>query len=437
MKIVENKRLDILNQVNLGSLLENTKPQTFKGSELHKHLVERLNSGRELTISEIASISASCYRLTEDTNMYQIGTSITETFSTSLDSLLIFCIENIQRGVEDKNHFAESLQEKLVSLLEMEQLKDKQNAIRNGLLNPFKTVHESVGMIMKMCEVKTKTTESTATFEAYNPIAYSELGSQNTTYIKLHGATFGITESKVFPTKHVPSSKFESLSNTIQEMKYDEVTESFVYNNRLLGTFKVSKDGIKHNENVYESNNEFVNKLGVIVESKSDNQRERITHKHILESLLSVKMNMDSFVSCDNVIVVENKHNGEKFAVFLLEDNAFVSVLKSVRYPNITTEYKSVTEMVEVFERKSGFNLSHLVSEQLVKENKLEADKKQIVEGFNTVIGELEQRRMIITGNINEARAKGEFKREQNLVEALAVVDSLIVEQKQNFSEQL
>lgn len=435
MQIVENKKLEVLNQIDLGNLLENTRPETFRGQDTLKQLVERFNNKKDLTITEIAKISTICKNITEDVAIFNIGETISETLSSSLDSVLLYILEGIEYRVDGGDRLAENLQEKAISILEMSTLKEKQTAVRNGMLNAFQTIHEGVGIVRKMCEIRTKTKHDTSIFEAYNPIVYTEKGANNTTFLRLQGITFGINENAITQTHVVPSQRFVNLSNAVSELKYDGKLNAFVYENRALGKFEINESFIKHNDSVmYGSNNDFSTKLGVIVESVSENQREKQVYRSVLESLLSVKMNFDSFVQCDNIAVIENKQNGDKFAVMVMEGGkSYFSVLKSARYPQTTNVFESTIDMLDFAKAKTGYDASKFFLGSVVTEKQHVEQTSAINENYDILINELGARRLVVENSIIEAKKEGVDI--TKLEETLAVIDAIIIEQKENYKQ--
>lgn len=434
-KILE-VRQQILQKIDLGSILESVKPQTLAGDNYVKALATFINEGKANSITSISNIATQCLnQFKNDVSIYGIGETLVEKLNENLDPMIVFCFESIQGKLEN-NPLAKQLNEKLESLIVMESSKDKASAIRSGLLNPYKVVSESVGYLQSSVSIKTKESNVTTIHEAYTPIIYIENINENA-YAKLGNSVFILGDDKLTKTVS-PTPKFSFMSSIVEELTWDEKETAFVYNESSLGKFLIKENQIDRvlddKTTVFEHDTEFVKHMSLITESFENKQNQIVTNK-MFDSLLSVKNNFDNFVMADNIIMVENKQNFEKYALVVMENASFVCTLQSVRYPNIVEKFDRIDSALETLKKKSGYSADGFVTEKLKELDTVDTNKKLIVENYTEILESLVDKEQEILAAMEIARSCNQVLKLAKLNESLILVRGHITEQRNNFGE--
>lgn len=439
MNNIFEKRQEILQNIDFGSILESVKPSTIAGDKYLRSLIQFVNEGKANSISAVSGIASTCLnQFRQDSAIFNIGESLVEKLNENIDPMIVYCYESIGRHVSENNILAIQLSKKLENIVVMESSKEKTAAIRSGMLAPYRSINESVSLLESSVSIKTEQITETATHEAYNPIVYIERVDENT-YLRLGNNIFSMTEDNLSKTVS-PSYKFNFMSSIVEELKWNDVEKAFVYTDNILGEFKINENSItrksKDNETIFENNNDFVKHMSILTESL-DNKRNANLANNLFDSLISVKENFDNFVKADNVVIVENKYNHEKYALVILENSNWVCTLQSVRYPNIVEKFDRIDSALETLKKKSGFSADGFVTEQLKQIEALDSNKKLIVESYSMLIESLNEKEQEILTAIDIAKRSNQPNKVAKLNESLLLTRAHLTEQKNNFSEKM
>jgi hypothetical protein len=438
---INEKQLKIVESVNLGQLLESSKVTTINGDQVKNAIVENFNNQKLSTISTLIGAANHCVT-SRDTSLVVLGNTILEKLNASLEAKLIYCLENVNNIIENSfsvNPLARQLSEKLESILEMSNA-DQVNSIRSGSLSIYKTVTNLVDWIHESVAIKTKEVSETVYHRAYNPIIFVEEGQNSDTFIKLGNKVFNFKNDTVVETVS-PSPKFAYLSSIVEQLEYNHVKECFNVKDEQLGTFSINESGVRKGDDLTINESfdpsAFIKEQSIIVSSISKNTNEAFRNNQVLDSMLSIHYNFDNIVKADNMLMVESLKNNEKFAIILNENqSAYLAVLSSLRYPNILTKFNRIDEAIEALKKHSGYDAKEFFIQAITEQNQLDQKSNMIAEKYNDIIAELEQREIDVKQKINEAKHNRQVNREKALTESLFIIQSAIIEQKQNFAKQ-
>lgn len=433
------KRVKVFESINLGQLLESTKATTIAGDKLHSFLVENHNSQKLNSVSAMLSVASHC-AASKDANMINVGSVVVESIKDSIDARLIYCLESVlQLHTFDQNSLAKQLAERLETIIEMEDVNEQLNAIRSGALASFKTVTNLVDWVHEAAKVKTNEVVSEDVYHrAFHPITYIEEGQQNEIVLKLGNKVFAIGESFVHETVST-SPKFSYLSSIVENLTFDHNENVFIHTDEKLGQFKINESGVYRNTDmIVEAFDQatFIKEMGIICESLSSNQNEAYRNQQVVDAMLSIQHNYSNIVLADNILMVENLRNNEKYAVIVANENAsFVSTISSLRYPQTTVKFKRVDEAIEFVKQRSGFDGSEFFTKYISEQHASDASSTMISEKYNDILETLESKEQDIKNKITEAKSELRFNKVKVLEESLIMTQSLIIEQKQNFAK--
>jgi hypothetical protein len=435
MKNIINARQQLLDTLNLGTLIEEFTPLTMQGTSLKKQLVESFNAGNLSYVVALTEVIASSSKLNHlDSSVSKLTRRISESLEDSMSAKLVYCSEIVQSM--RPSTFNESLINQLDSLLVLEDSQIIQK-IRSGVLNPYKSIHV-VGFVIESAAIKTENSVSTALVETFNPVTYTEENSHGV-HVRLHNSVYCISESSVRPTNS-PSPKFTYLSSIVEGLSFNRENESFIAEHANLGRFEVSKDQIKHitenNEFVYESTKAFSKQSSLIFESRqSKNSMSKAvieSEKKWIDAIINIQENFENIALSDNILMVENIQRDEKFAFIVAENMFYVSTLKSNRLPNELESFSNVKEALKKLEKISGYNASLFVSEHLTVADNAAREIEAKASSLKTVIESLNEKHTEIVKLIKEEKSK-EPKNEERLIklnDALKVSEAFILEQR-------
>ena len=435
-----DQKIAVLQSINLGLLLENSKPMTIFGDNLKNLLVENHNKQNFNSISNMLSAASHCLA-SKDQNMIEIGNSIVEGMKSSLDARMIYCLESVQSNPTfEDNPLAVQLCEKLETILALESMEEKINSIRSGTLTSYKTVSTLVDFVHEAVQIKVdeEIVENVYT-RAFHPIVFTEEGKNDEVFVKLSNKVFSIKGANVVETVS-PSPKFSYLSSIIESLKYDSVKKAFIHVDEKLGEFKITESGIFRNTDMIVENfdhSNFIKEMGILAESLGSNQAEISRNQQVVDGMLSMHHNYGNIALADNILIVENLRNHEKYSIIVNENSsAYVATLSSLRYPNTLQFFNRIDEALELVNKRSGYDASEFFAKYVAEQAQIDEKSSIIAEQYNTLIEELESREVQVVQKITEAKGEMKFNKVKALEESLVVIQSTILEQKQNFAKQ-
>lgn len=442
---IESTRQSILEQVNLGQLLEQLSPQTMSGSQLKQKLVEQFNANRLNSVAALTEIIFECSKIAAaDSAFLTFNESISEKLTDSIQAKLVYCVETVQSA--RPNTLTEQLVEKIETVLESKESDVILGSLRSGILKPFQSM-PIVNFITESIKITTEEEASTDIHEAFQPVSYFEKDSTGNLFVRLHNKVLAINESNV-TFVNSPSPKFAYLSSIVEAMQYDNANQTFKIAHKDLGQFEISEAAITRHINetttICESAAEFLQQMSIIVESKDSTfsklgKNEIYEQKQFVDSLISLKNNISNLAIADNIFMVENKKFHEKFAMILTEQFTYIATLKSNRKPLLLEKFNDVKSAVTRMSILSGYDTSHFVVEQLAVEAAANSEKaEQITEQQNIVEELTAQQKMIVAEIANEKRQPNCSEAVlAKLEEARQLNEAHIVEQRSILSDLL
>lgn len=438
-----NKQVEVVKNINLGNLLESSTASTIEGDKLHSFLVENFNNQKFSSLSSLLQVANHC-NASKDTSMIKIGTSIVEKVNANLDSRLVYLIEALENAPwQSVNSLSKQLLEKAEEILAMESMEEKVNTIRSGALGVYKSVTPIVDWLHEAVKIKQENQlDENIYHRAYHPIVFIEEGMNGISNIKLGNKVFALHENNVVETVS-SSPKFTYLSTIVEALKYDQVNECLVHTDEKLGVFKINESGIFRGEDApmllenFEQSS-FIKEMTVLNEALSSNVNEAKRNNQIIDALLSVNHNFKSIVRADNILMVEALRNREKYALIVNENHtAHLATLSSMRYPNVLQSFGRIDEAIEELKYRTGYDASDFFIKSISEQNVYDEKDKLIAEQYNKIISELEQKETYVRSKINESRMNGQINKQKAFENSLIQIQSLIIEQRQNFSKQL
>jgi hypothetical protein len=442
MQNIEKTRAQILESVNIGQLLEGFKPSSMQGSTMKKNLVEAFNQERLNTVSGLAHIVYECNNLRHvDNNAFRLSEVISEKLGSSIKNQMVFCFESL--GQMSETEITKSAKNTLENLIQLDESEIK-NKIRSGALNPYRSI-SSVRFVIECTKIQNENHTDEAIHEAYTPVSYVETINENT-YIRLGNKVIALNEHNLLLTKS-PSTKFSYLSSVVEALQYNRENETFDIKHPALGEFMIGESGIQRkklgsDEVLNESNEELIENLSMIIESKSSNaitRRQVAEQKEFVDALISLQENYDSIAQLDNSVVVENKQTKEKFALIVHEGKSFVGTLKSTRFPNVFESFSNINEALSYLQKRSGYDAKQFFVHEVALFESL-SEKHAIEAGaLKSVVEKLEAKRTEIEKMIGEEKSieNPSIEKINMLKESLSQLNGMIVEQKQNLQEYL
>lgn len=440
MKNIESARKTILENLNIGQILENFKPLSMKGSSTKSQLVTLFNNGRLNNLSAITDMIVECHNMMHvDQNAYEISETLSEKLTNDIIAKLVFCHEDLSSkptNVIIEN--ALNVIDTLVTLNEDQIV----NSIRTGALNAFRNFN-SVQFVIESCKIVTENSAESNQHVAYRPVSYVETINENT-FIRLGNNVLLLNNSNVFVTKS-PSPKFNFMSSIVEQMKYDQVNEQFSVEHDSLGQFIVSESAISRKSAQDKEFEQYtpqalVEAMSLIVESKgftSVNRREINEQQQFVDALVALYENFDKVAILDQCIIVENKLTNEKFTMLVHENTPYVGVLKSTRFPNVVEKFANVVEALNKLKKRSGYDAKHFFVKDIVIFETLSETTTKQVEALQSVVEALDVKRKEVVKLINEER-NGEIRvpeKAKLLAETLQTIDAMIVEQETAIAE--
>ncbi len=433
-----NKRLNILSDINLGQLLESSKPTTLTGDKLKTFLVENHNNQKFNSISGMLNVASNCLS-SKDVSLINIGHTIIEAVSSNLDARLIYCLESaISNKYFEQNSLLVQLSEKLDELLIIESIDEKSTLLRSGVLSPYKTASNIVDWIHEAVQLKQTSVNETVEHKAYNPIIFIDENASSI-FFRLANKVFAINENGLVETVS-PNPKFAYLSSIVESLKYEHVSESFIYVDKKLGAFKINEQGIYRNDEqlveTYEQT-KFIKEMGVLVESLSNSQSELATNRSTIDAMLSVKENFSHLAFADNILMIEHLRLNEKYAIIINENKSYVATLASLRYPTNLKQFNRIDEALDFVKKRTNYDASEFFTASLNEQSNHDEKSKLIADKYNDLIEELDAKKIDIKNRIVEHKKNLQFNKAKALESTLVIVESAIIEQKQNFSKQM
>ena len=407
---IESTRQTILENVNLGQLLEALTPGTMAGSTWKQKLVQMYNENRLNSVTALTEIIFESSKLgTTDEAFLTFGQSISEHLSESIQSKLVYCAETV--AASRTNALNEKLLSKIDMVLENKESEAIIQHLRSGILQPFQSINV-VGFITESIKVATEETGSTDIHEAFKPVSYIEKDTNGTIFVRLGQKVIGINES-VVQYVSAPSPKFAYMSSIVEAMTYDAEASAFAIQHKSLGKFIISEGSVTRivdeTETVCENMQDFVQTMSLIVEAKADsvNKVDRQTiqeQKQFVDAVVSLKNNMSNLAYADNIVMVENKKFHEKFAMILTEDFTYIATIKSNRKTLLLEKFSDVRDALARLQAQSGYDAKHFVTEQLAKVAQLDEAKQSQIEAQTLVVEALEEQAIEISKAIAEEK---------------------------------
>lgn len=435
-----NRKIEILESINLGLLLENSKATTMSGDKLRTFIIENHASQQFNSITNMLTVASHCLA-SKDVAMIQVGTTILESIKSSIDARMIYCIESVQNAkTYDSNDFARQLTEKLEELIVLESVDEKLNSIRSGAISTFKTVSPVVDWVNEAAKITVEDMiDEGADVKAYHPVIFLENGRNEDFILRLANKVFSIKENSVTETVS-PSSKFSYLSSIVEALTYNSAKNCFEHQDTVIGSFIINENGVFRPEEINEEfdNQKFLKEMSMINESLSNTQNESVRNQQVIDGMLSIHHNYENIVLADNILMVENKRNNEKYGIIVTENNeSYVATLTSLRYPNTIQKFHRVDEAIELIKSRCNYDASGFFVKYLAEQHSADEKDAYISEKYNDLIGELEAREAQVRSKINEAKSNLQFNKAEALTESLVMIQSTIIEQKQNFAKSL
>lgn len=442
MQHIENARLQLMESVNIGQLLEEFKPSSMQGSTIKKTLIENFNSGKINSVQSLAHIVYECNELRHvDNNAFRLSETVSEKLASSIKNQMIFCFESLNKM--SNTNITESAKNVLESLIQLDESEIK-NKIRAGALNPYKSI-SSVRFVIESTVIKSDDSEKGSIYEAYTPVSYVESINEST-YIRLGNKVIALNENSLFLTKS-PNTKFSYMSSIVEALKYNRENESFDIKHPDLGEFMIGEAGIQRkklgsDELLTESNQELIENLSLIIETKGSNavtRRRILEQKEFVDGLISLQENYDNIAQLDNSVVVDNKQTNEKFALIVHENKAFVGVLKSTRFPNVFESFSNINEALNFMQKRSGYDAKQFFTHEVALFESLSEKQEIEAKALRNVVEKLEAKRGELETLISEEKSAANPVNEkiQMFKESLSQLNGMIVEQKQNLQEYL
>ena len=443
MQNINTTRQTILENVNLGTIIENFEPISMQGTALKKSLVESLNDKKLFTITALTDVIVECNALRHiDSNAFVVAESVTNAIKDSMKAKIVYCFETL--GTR-QNSLTENLKAKLEQLVILEDA-EIINSIRSGSLMPYRSIG-AVNFLIESVKLDTDESSTSAMHEAYHPVSYYEINEADTTFVRLHNRVIGMKENLIFEANS-PSPKFSFMSSIVESMTWSPDSEAFLVEHAELGTFTVSENMItrkaKGSDEIVESSDAkaFVSELSMIVEAKANNSISRNVlneQKHFIDAIVAIKENINHIALTDNIVIVETKASGDKFALIVNENvgGAAVCTLKSNRLPNILEQFGDIRNALKVLESKSGFNATSFVTDKLQVLESADAQKVSNANAMKSVVEALIAKETSIIAMITEAKAETNRNtgKIEKLNEALSVTRGLINEQNNKLAQ--
>lgn len=237
MQNINTARQSILENVNLGSIIENFEPISMQGTALKKSLVESLNAKGLHTITAVTDVIVECNSLRHiDANAFVVAESLTSAIKDSIKAKMVYCFETLSNTT---NTLSENLKAKLEQLIVLEDA-EIVNSIRSGSLLPFRSIN-AVNFLIESVKLDTEESSTGAIHEASQPVSYYEINEAGTTFVRLRNRVIGFKDNLIFEANS-PSHKFSFMSSIVESMKWSAEREVFVINHNELGQFTVSEN---------------------------------------------------------------------------------------------------------------------------------------------------------------------------------------------------
>ena len=437
MNNISKLREQLLLDINASQVVESFTPTTLSCTNTKNAIVESINSGKLNSVTSILSIFEAINRHASiDSGAMKASDALTESLNAkSFEAKLVFCYESISQSMD--NGFKSTVLEKLDTLAGMEVSEAKQ-AIRNGFLGSVSDTYRSEGinLIIQESAIATGNVLESTDYNTYSPVTYCVVESGNA-FVRFGSRVFAINENQVAETKS-PNEKFNYISNILEHVNFDAVNKTFVYEDVILGNIKVAEGNVTRtiNEDVMSFGiDELSKKLSFIIEAANISKSDKTSYNNVIDALQILNENSGSIAIANNVLVVEHKARNEKFAMFNLGHKQYVAVLKSNFSPMITEEFSDPSKAIDFLKRRSGYDASGFVAEELTAHTALVNENMEIANGHVDIINEITSKITSIKEDMEVAKAEGNQGRLDALNETLQLAESLRIEQKNNLAE--
>lgn len=437
MKNILETKQNVINAINIGSILENHKPTSINGQECVKNIIENFSNYS----NSVGGVLYMRGRLNQyahvDKALYEMVTKIDEKLNeNSFDVKLVYCHENLSTI---KNTLATSTCKVLEKLASVD-INEAKNQIRNGALNVGVGSFSVLSTIIE--EAKLKLDDHQEIGEEFNvrtPITYVE-ESNGSVYMRLGNKVYSILPTSDVVESNSPSPKFSYISSVLENLvTYDNSDKTFVYKNENLKV-KIGEHNIKRfldnkQVGVYENSVEFAKNMSFINESKNISTSQKSQLNEITDALISIKENFSDISQADNFLIIENKRTNEKFAIGNVENKFHVIVLESLRVPNVMETFSTATQAVTDIYKKSKYDARGFFAENLMLEEKQD---QQAVKKYNTqkeIVEGIEEKIKRVDKYINEAHAEGNTRQVEALQKNKVDFQALLFEQKSILGE--
>lgn len=424
---IENIRMELLESLGFGSMIEKLAPISMKGSQFKHRLVEGFNKESYTKIKNISESLLSAVKFRENDNAVDVFlTEASNKFKDlGIKSSLVYSFEIIESLRSESQITLGAL--KTLDSLVVKESNEIVESIRSGALNAYRSL-PTIENVIGLTKIVESDKYDGVDYEINTPISYIEETS-NANCFRIGNYVFAINENGVARVNS-PSAKFTYLSGIVESLIKEG--ESFKAISEDLGTFILSENKVelvKEGEEAVELDlQKYIKEQSMVMEAKQDRLTEAKKEKTrgFIDAIVALKENFNSLAILDNVKVVKNKRLNESFIFVVNENNYNILSVDSKRYVNLNESYDRISEAIKRFETITNVNLNKSYIGLLAEEVKQDETKEALISEQQEILQGLVDKSNSIKEAISVSKNADKIKA---LQEALELTSKFIDEQ--------